>query len=395
MKKSVFIGATAAAAISLIGFFAFEALATLTPAQPLAALPTSMSAANIQVQEQTPVMKTGAQSLTALKENSLMDHRASVFQITGQAKLLKKNSEKWRTLRKGMVIQEGDQIRTQRDAQVRLHYDDYFLNILQINENSLAEFQTIEPTQIYITNGEIFSILDGLPKGTSYQVVTPTAVGGVRGTRFVRSFNPITQQDKTLVLKGLVRVSFNDTSASTQPFDVKGNESIAIDGTTLSDFTRASPRALTNSQTSALNKDYQASREALAQLKGGEAELHKAAELWEEFQDNPAKAKALASELASAGISQKVNEDGVIVFGAVSGSSQIPASYAKEQTPESEESVQESGNVHLAVTPAGEVINLDTGIVKNANSISNISDPTLNSSIDVCKQNPQACASKK
>lgn len=115
------------------------------------------------------------------KDQGLQDHKASVFDFKGDVKILKQDSEDWKPVEKNMVIDEGDQILTGSESTLDVAYDNFFLNIARIEEKTRAEFRSIEPTDLYLENGTIFSALDGL-NGNKYQISTRTAVAGVRGT---------------------------------------------------------------------------------------------------------------------------------------------------------------------------------------------------------------------
>lgn len=378
MKKKTLIGFTAIIGIAVIAFFAYEAKATLAP------VPTAPMVSSSSLLTGHQDVKADAAPVQVLRENTLIDHKAHVFQVSGSANLLKKGTDRWRSLRVGSTIGVGDQIRTSKDSIVRIHYDDYYLNTVQINPNSLAEFQSIEPTQIYITNGEVFSVLDGLPKGSSYQVVTPTAVGGVRGTRFLRAFNSVTQQDRTMVSEGTVEVTLLNKLYDSKSFSVTEQKSLTFDKHTMSDFSEAAIRPLQVTYSGELNKDFLAMKAALASMKG-EDELMKAAEMWEEVQGNQNKVVQLQKQLSAVGISQNVTPEGVIVFSAPMGSTKA------EQKKEAAKEVHAGSNTDVNVTPEGGVAALLSSGTEAANNVANLNNTFLTSEVDICKQNPSAC----
>lgn len=115
------------------------------------------------------------------KSDTLKDHQAKVIQIEGEVKILKVNTENWVSAEKGMILETGDQILTGDNSHIEFSYDEFFLNIAKIEQKTKAEFRSIEPTDLYMEDGTIFSALDGLA-GNKYQISTPTAVAAVRGT---------------------------------------------------------------------------------------------------------------------------------------------------------------------------------------------------------------------
>ncbi|MBI3314029.1 MAG: FecR domain-containing protein [Candidatus Omnitrophica bacterium] len=140
------------------------------------------------------------------QEKSLMDHKALIFNVSGETFILRKGDSSWKPMAKDDMISEGDQIKTGKDSFVEISYDEFYLNIARIGANTIAEFRSIEPTDIFISDGGIFNNLEGLTKGSTYEVATPTSVAGVRGTEFLRSFDAQTQTDMTICDRGAVEV---------------------------------------------------------------------------------------------------------------------------------------------------------------------------------------------
>lgn len=144
---------------------------------------------------------------------TLQDHQARVFDARGESTILKKDREEWRPVKRGDLVEEGDKISTQANAALQIYFDDENLNLLLIQENTLAEFRAIEPTDIFLSDGSLFNRLEGLEE-KGYMIATPTAVAAVRGTRFLRRFSSARKEDLTQVLSGSVEVA---------PFDAKGD----------------------------------------------------------------------------------------------------------------------------------------------------------------------------
>lgn len=138
---------------------------------------------------------------------SAEDHRAEVFQLEGDSRILKKDSEDWTRVKQGMSVEKGDKIYTGEGAFILIHLDAYYLNFVRIDENTQAEFRSIEPADIFLSDGSLFSQLDGLAKDSVYAIATPTAVSGVRGTSFLRRFDASRMEDTTQVASGIVELA--------------------------------------------------------------------------------------------------------------------------------------------------------------------------------------------
>lgn len=131
--------------------------------------------------------ESGALLNNAKIQDEMKDHHAFVFGFEGNVRILKRNADEWAPAEKGQLLEEGDQILTLGGSHLDVAYDNSFLNIARIEADTKAEFRSIEPTDLHMEDGTIFSALGGLAKGSQYQVSTPTAVAGVRGTELFTS----------------------------------------------------------------------------------------------------------------------------------------------------------------------------------------------------------------
>lgn len=154
--------------------------------------------------------------------DGMNDHLARVFNVKGDVRILKKGTEDWTKLKKERVIEVGDQILTGKDSFVEIVYDQFFLNIARIDEKTKAEFRTIEPTDLHLEDGSIFSALDGLSKGDAYQISTPTAVAGVRGTHFNVDFDAATRIFNAATIPDL---NDHQSQVFVNPIEVTGSTS--------------------------------------------------------------------------------------------------------------------------------------------------------------------------
>lgn len=119
---------------------------------------------------------------------------AKITSLEGDVRILKKDASDWEPAEKDQAVEAGDQILTGKNSSADIAYDNYLLNITHIQELTKAEFRSIEPTDIYLEDGSIYSALDGLGEDGEYQIATPTAVAAVRGTHFDVAFDQRTQK---------------------------------------------------------------------------------------------------------------------------------------------------------------------------------------------------------
>jgi hypothetical protein len=124
----------------------------------------------------------------AQSEASLLDGKAYVYKVEGRALLLKEGSPVETLAKAGDLIQRGDQIVTEKNATVAIAFDMLKKNAVQIPAETRAVFSSIEPTDIKLEDGTVFSAVDGLPAGSTWKVTTPSAVAAVRGTVYLVTY---------------------------------------------------------------------------------------------------------------------------------------------------------------------------------------------------------------
>jgi len=111
--------------------------------------------------------------------------RASIVRISGKVSIERAGSKLVPS--NGMVLNSYDKITTAKGASIEVTFDDGLKDIVKIGGNShvVLESDAIEKkTSIFMDRGEILLKLEKLEKGSNFQVRTPTAVAGVRGTSF-------------------------------------------------------------------------------------------------------------------------------------------------------------------------------------------------------------------
>ncbi len=163
------------------------------------------------------------------------DHKASVVSFEGTVYAMKKGESSWAEIQQAAEVHEGDKIRTDAGATAEIAYDSTLLNLTHLKENTVAEFRSIEPTDVYLEDGTLFNALDGLDADSSYQVSTPTYVAAVRGTHFDVQFDQATQQFSAATLSpeegvgsSKIFVSDPNLGASAETLEVREGNQIDV-----------------------------------------------------------------------------------------------------------------------------------------------------------------------
>ena len=133
----------------------------------------------------------------------------TVTGIEGQAEVLHGGAGTWSLLREGDPVALGDQLRTRQDSKLRVTLrEDSVLTLAPASQLTITE-QVVAPAAV-----SRFQLLLGTIKAAvterysepnaRFEVATPTAIAGVRGTSFLASYDP--SQEETLVV-GLLDVT--------------------------------------------------------------------------------------------------------------------------------------------------------------------------------------------
>jgi hypothetical protein len=158
-----------------------------------------------------------AVSALAINDRALAGTQVGVFQIIkGEVEVHRSGEVQPASV--GMQVFSQDKIVTKPDARARVQMRDR--NILNISPNSsitLEKYVAGGSAEIKVDSGKLRSSVqknsyDG--KNRSFSVKTPTAVAGVRGTDFLTSFDPNTQQSQVVTFSGAVAVAALDPSGS-------------------------------------------------------------------------------------------------------------------------------------------------------------------------------------
>lgn len=114
---------------------------------------------------------------------------AEIISTTGEVKLLPAASRDWISAQVGMKVKEGDIIKTMDSSSAELAFGEGLNNILNIFANSQLVISRLEPGLVKLEEGRVFSLIQKISRGSTFEVRTPTAVAGARGTGWGVSHN--------------------------------------------------------------------------------------------------------------------------------------------------------------------------------------------------------------
>ncbi len=112
-----------------------------------------------------------------------------VTEVSGEPIMLLEGAEEWQHLQEDTFLLPGDKIKTEADSSAEFAFDEDGENVIRLEPLTEAEILLEEDEKISLIKGEIYSIIDNLPEGSAFEIKTPTAVCGARGTDWVTKFD--------------------------------------------------------------------------------------------------------------------------------------------------------------------------------------------------------------
>jgi len=105
----------------------------------------------------------------------------------------------------GMSLDAGDSLRTGKRSEAIIALDARAKNIVKVGEKSHVVLRAAEDGNVELVDGEILAMLKGLEPGETFQVRTPCATCGARGTGWKTRTGA--KETEALVIDGLVDVN--------------------------------------------------------------------------------------------------------------------------------------------------------------------------------------------
>ncbi len=142
----------------------------------------------------------------------LMANQVKVSFSAGKAQFLKQGSSSWESIKRGVVLDLSDTIKTYKGSIVMLEGEGFKIRLSPDTELTLASL--FPKAEIHIHEGKTWVQVNRLKEGQSFQMRSPSSVAGVRGTEFIYSVDSSpNKQDELLVIEGTVAFGSDFQSA--------------------------------------------------------------------------------------------------------------------------------------------------------------------------------------
>lgn len=121
---------------------------------------------------------------------------ARIIDLTGNVMVKMNEAGSWNKAKINMVLQKNSELETKEDSNCTLAFDDAHKNVLTMKSNSRLKLDSIKPADVFLNEGRVFTLIESLSRNEKFQVRTPTAIAGARGTGWSTDFH----NNKTNVL---------------------------------------------------------------------------------------------------------------------------------------------------------------------------------------------------
>ena len=134
--------------------------------------------------------------------------KATIIASRGRVQALYSGQAKWVLLKPGIALNSRDSIKTGKDSSADIKLTG---SIIRLKENSFLRLGDIEQeqdnikiTEVDLQKGKLLATLTGLSPDSKFNITTPVAVSGVRGTSFSVTILPDNFSTELKVVKGKV-----------------------------------------------------------------------------------------------------------------------------------------------------------------------------------------------
>lgn len=128
---------------------------------------------------------------------------AVVLTVRGDAQV-KPSGKPWQGAQAGIALAPGDQVKTGADGEAELRFDEQLFNVIRVEPQTKLYLQKAMPIRLYVPQGNVSLLIDDWDDQSRFEVRTPTAVTGVRGTGW--SISASTARSAVSIFRGVVWV---------------------------------------------------------------------------------------------------------------------------------------------------------------------------------------------
>jgi len=111
-----------------------------------------------------------------------------IIDIQGDVTVKIKTLSSWQKAKLDMSLNKNSELKTGAASFCTLAFDSEKKNIVSVKENSQIKINSIMPAEVYLPQGRVFSLVKNLKKGEKFQIRTPAAIAGARGSGWITGY---------------------------------------------------------------------------------------------------------------------------------------------------------------------------------------------------------------
>lgn len=138
---------------------------------------------------------------TSLAADSFTNSAKLLF-LEGEVRVRPASQAEWKNAQRNAALPAGAEVLVGPKAKCSIGFGPLAKNIIRLEPASVIVLESIEPVKIRLKEGKIFTLLKGLKKGSSFEVMTPTALAAARGTGWEQTLSNVSVFDGTVQLQG-------------------------------------------------------------------------------------------------------------------------------------------------------------------------------------------------
>lgn len=117
--------------------------------------------------------------------DSLKAEDTELISYSGTVEVLLKDADEYSGVEEGMLLSSGDKIKTGDSSSAELSFNSANTNVVRLEDNTEVKVSLSADEKLEMAVGEVFSSVGELSEDSAFEIRTPTAVSGARGTQWV------------------------------------------------------------------------------------------------------------------------------------------------------------------------------------------------------------------
>ncbi|MDD5195974.1 MAG: FecR domain-containing protein [Candidatus Omnitrophica bacterium] len=127
--------------------------------------------------------------LSLLFLSSAFAQSAKIIDLKGRVSVKRMPDAQWEKAKVSTTLEKLAEVKTEAKSECVLVFDEAMKNVLTLKGNSQVKLEDIKPVSVSLPQGKVFALVDDIKAVEKFEIRTPTAVAGVRGTGESVEFN--------------------------------------------------------------------------------------------------------------------------------------------------------------------------------------------------------------